>query len=407
VASGEAWGRTRKLIANGYHLETVIASHDAERPNFSENTDLSEILFIARKREISESPKPTTYVNLWRNPGSIHEALDLANRIEHIKTPVSIEGLGLTAIRSSTAKVGELVSIPAAKDEDNWTGILFAQTELLRTCWKLQKKELLVPGQSEPKVVPICRLDALGALGPDRKRIHEGFKISREDWSPHPAFWGHNAGEVTTIQQEPNAHLLVWEKSPRGPNYGMHLWQRAGRILLAERLWPVTHKVIGIRLPKEVLGNTWWALKNNSFTAEQEKGLTLWLNSSPSLLLYFGRRVVTRSAWMQMKQPAWESMPVLDVRALDENQLSTLAKAYDRLCENKLKAIAQLADDPSRKKIDDALSVTLGLPDLSPIRELLAREPGLTALDISPSSAAEDDLDSEDDEEAEIQTLFQ
>jgi hypothetical protein len=81
IVSGEAWAITRKLIADRYHLETVVASHDSERPNFSENTDLSEILFIARKREHKEPPGRTTYINLWRNPRSIHEALDLANRI--------------------------------------------------------------------------------------------------------------------------------------------------------------------------------------------------------------------------------------------------------------------------------------------------------------------------------------
>ena len=34
LASGEAWGDTRKLIAEKYHLETVISSHDAVRAQF-------------------------------------------------------------------------------------------------------------------------------------------------------------------------------------------------------------------------------------------------------------------------------------------------------------------------------------------------------------------------------------
>ena len=49
LASGEAWGAVRKFIAERYHLEVIITSHDPSRPNFSENTDLSELLFIARK----------------------------------------------------------------------------------------------------------------------------------------------------------------------------------------------------------------------------------------------------------------------------------------------------------------------------------------------------------------------
>ena len=57
VVSGESWAPTRKLIADRFHLEIVIASHDAERPNFSENTDLSEVLFIARKRTKTEDDR--------------------------------------------------------------------------------------------------------------------------------------------------------------------------------------------------------------------------------------------------------------------------------------------------------------------------------------------------------------
>lgn len=161
LVSGEAWGDTRELIAERYHLETVISSHDAERPNFSENTDLSEILFIARKRVEKERPGRTTYVSLWRNPRSIHEALDLANRIIHIDEPVTIEGTGLTTIQGSSGKLGEVITMPSAKGRENWTGALFAQSELLRICWTLEQGALRVPGNSQPASMPLCRLDAL------------------------------------------------------------------------------------------------------------------------------------------------------------------------------------------------------------------------------------------------------
>jgi hypothetical protein len=51
--------------------------------------------------------------------------------------------------------------------------------------------------------VPMVRLDTLGAIGPDRKRIHEDFKVSTEDWSPYPGFWGHDSTTVRTISQKP------------------------------------------------------------------------------------------------------------------------------------------------------------------------------------------------------------
>jgi N-6 DNA methylase len=384
LASGEAWADTRKLIASRYHLETVVSSHDAERFNFSENTDLSEILFIARRLNHEEMPSSTTYISLWRNPRSIHEAIDLANRITQIHAPVTIEGSGITTISGPSGKLGEITSVPAATGEQNWIGALFAQTELFRICWALEKGVLRLPDQRDTIPIPLCRLDALGALGPDRKRIHEGFKVTTEDWTPYPAFWGHESAKVRTISQKPNARLSVWLESPRGPEYGPHLWERAGRLLLVERLWPVTQRVLAVGFDTNILGNTWWSLKSDSLSLDQEKALLLWLNSSLALLLYFGRRVVTRSAWMQMKQPAWASMPVLDVHALSSKQLASLKAYYDSLSLEELQPLAQLKADPIRCKIDAAISHALNIPDLACIRELLEREPGLSANDIAP-----------------------
>ena len=128
---------------------------------------------------------------------------------------------------------------------------------------------------------------------------------------------------------------------------------------------------------KPVLGNTWWALKTE-ISPERRKALLLWFNGSLSLLAFFGSRVATRSAWMQMKKPAWAAMPMLDVRVLSDAQVSSLAAAYDALCDRELLARAKLNVDPARRAIDEALSAALGLPDLAPLREMLAREPGLT-----------------------------
>ena len=394
LASGEAWADTRKLIASKYHLETVISSHDAERFNFSENTDLSELLFIARKLDADTKEKPgrTTYISLWRNPRSIHEAIDLAHRIVQLPEPVHVEGQGVSTVSGLNGKLGEVVTVPAAVGEANWTGALFAQTELLRAAQSLESGKLRIPGNKRKPEVPICRLDSLGAVGPDRKRIHEGFKVTRDDWTPYPAFWNHESDKVRTIEQQANARLSVWLESPRGPDYGPHLWERAGRILLVERLWPVTHRVLAVGFDHEILGNTWWAFKPNELTRSQEKALLLWLNCSISLLLYFGRRVVTRSAWMQMKQPAWESMPVLDVRKLTERQLLSLANYYDLLASQELKPLCQLATDRVRLNIDSAISDVLDTPDFASIRELLEREPGLSTSEIAPRQSGAEKL---------------
>lgn len=395
LASGEAWADTRALIADHYHLETVVSSHDAERPNFSENTDLSEILFIARKLKPKETHGSTTYISLWHNPRSIHEAIDLANRIVHVGEPVTIEGSGITTISGTSGKLGEIVSVPAARGEQNWTGALFAQTELMRACWSLQHGRVRLAGSDE-FTIPMCRLDTLGMLGYDRRDIHDAFTVSIEDWSPYPAFWGHESSEVKTIAQSPNANLLARTEPAAGRKLksAKDVWSKAGSILLVERLRTNTHRVIAAGFEKEILGNTWWAFKPQKLDQQQKKALLLWLNSSLSQLLFFGRRVITQGAWMQMKKPAWASMPVLDVTKLSSEQITTLETQYDLLSHEELQPLAQLKNDPTRGKIDAVLSETLGISDPVFIRELLEREPGLNAKDIGRRKT---DVEDDDD----------
>ena len=108
-----------------------------------------------------------------------------------------------------------------------------------------------------------------------------------------------------------------------------------------------------------------------------------------------------------MKKPAWASMLVLDVRLLSEGALTTLAKAYDELCKKELAPIAQLDSDRVRRQFDDKLSGVLKPPKLGPIRELLAREPGLTARDIAPRKTQADlELGDEEGEDEEQTTFF-
>lgn len=400
LVSGEAWASTRKLIADRYHLEMVIISHDAERPNFSENTALSEVLFIARKRG-SKASGNTRYVCLWHNPRTIHEALDVAMQISAIGTPAELNGQGSTSIRNSKGKIGEVLATPAPIKFGNWTGALFAQTELARTCVLLQDGNVHVPGTKKAVAIAMCRLDELGELGYDRRDIHDAFEVSQDEWSPYAAFWGHEATKVTTFAQKATAKLIARTApaSNRKLKDAAPVWAKAGSILLVERLRSNTHRVLAVGFKKPVLGNTWWSFKDDALSDEQRKALVLWLNSSLALLLFFGRRVVTQGAWMQMKKPAWSSMPVLDVRALSNDQVCALAGAYDKLSGKTLLPVAQLNSDTVRQEIDSIIAKQMKLPDLTAVQELLAREPGFSAHDINPNPNDDDDDDDDDNNE--------
>ena len=400
LATGQAWGQSRKLLADRYHIEMVIVSHDTERPNFSENTDLSEMMFIAKKRQPDEPAGPTIYVNLWVNPTAIYDAMNIANLVREYK-PAALDGNTATsAIAMSGRKLADIVALPPTTGEGQWTGVQFAQIQTLRSAVALGDGRFTVPG-SPPVTVPLCKLEDLGALGYDQRDTHDAFEVTTTDWSPYPAFWNHDSTAVFTIKQKSNAFLLARDKASEGRKLKAPdgIAKSAGTILLVERLWPITHRVLAVGFDDPMLGNTWWALKTQ-LSPQQEKVLLLWLNSTPSLLLVLTHRVTTRSAWMKIKKPQWQAMPMLDVRALSDETLTKLAASYDTLCNKELMALGKLGKDPVRASIDDALSSALGLPDIKPLRQLLAREPGLTGVGLSKKpeqQALLPDTDSEPD----------
>ena len=396
LATGEAWKETRQLIAEKYHLEMVITSHDAKLSNFSENTGLSEILFIARKRRKDEKiggggggALRTTYINLWHNPASMHEAMQFASKINGAKGDVTeVEGNGLTSIKVGDKKIAEMFSTPVPIDTENWQGSMISQVKLFRICQNLQNGILSLPetGSSNNNFsLPLTELSKLGGLGYDRRDMHDAFMPPKKteklngDWSPYSGFWNHDSKKVTSISQKPNTRLIERTKPDKNRKIKnpSEVWKKAGRILLSQRLSFNTHKLIAIGLPEPVVANTWWTMDTTKLSEEQIKSLLLFLNSTFGIALYFARRIPTKGVFISQKKPAWESMPVLNVLDLQKHQINKLAKAYDKLAEKPLKSIFQLEKDEARISIDDVLCNTLKLPNIKQLRELLSREAGI------------------------------
>ena len=173
----------------------------------------------------------------------------------------------------------------------------------------------------------------------------------------------------------PDAYLspLVSPKGGQRPGYGDHLWQQAGRLLVAERLWLETTRVIAMRSEARVLSNVWWPVKVDDIS--HEKALAVWLNSSLGLLTILAQRTSTRGGWVAMKKADLEVLPVLDSRAMSTERLQACAELFDSLIEDEFQRLPAMTDCPVRQRLDTGISKIMGLPDLDGLRRLLASEP--------------------------------
>jgi hypothetical protein len=385
LLSGVEWAKTRQLLTDRYHLRALIVSHDPNRWNFSENTDLSEVLLIASRNPIGvrrvddHFPSPITLcVNLWHNPTDPLKALLLAEQLRELSDaqPDTIYDLWL-----GNEKAGETVIVRWSdlRALPHWLfPFAFAQGELVKTLLQLYRD-----GVFNETHLPLCPLQQLGELGPQRRDIYDGFEILEDTSTPtdYPAFWGHDARTVTTLHQSPNAYLEPLRRPrPKRPLRDAELlWSRSGKVLIAERMRLNTQRLTAVLLSEPVLSNVWWPLRlRDDLDDHHAKALTLWLNSTLGLFLLIANRVETEGAWVQFKKPTLHNLLVLDVRKLKDAQLRQLTNAFDRLANVPLHPLPQMADDEGRAAIDEAISQVLGLGDLTKLRRALAREPVIT-----------------------------
>ena len=380
VCTGPSWEPTRALIEQDFTLNMVVASHDPRRYNFSDSTDLSEVLLIATRRpdngKTNKTPEGRTiFVNLWQNPDSIVDAHRTAQEIA-ATPPADFEGTGSALLEVDGRHIGELVSIPESRlVGKQWFGLQFARADVLRAARSLlDNGEVRVPGGGNIAKVPMAPLAELGEIGPDSRRLDDGF-VKTRSITAYPLVDRHNTEEWKSLACAPNAYLAPLPK-PRGkqnPGYGVHLWQQAGRLLIAARFRANTSRVLAMRSERNVLGRMWWPVRVGD--AEQEKALTVWLNSSVGLLSLLGIHNTTMGSWVQLKKAELAGFPVLDPRALAPEQRTALTQLFDALAAAEFERLPAMVDCPARRALDDGLSEILGLPNLAELRRLLASEP--------------------------------
>ncbi len=251
----------------------------------------------------------------------------------------------------------------------------FARADLIRSAHRLLAgREVWVPGEDDAVSIALCRLGDIGSVGPDRRRLVDGFDRTSSQ-TAYPLVAGHDTEQRKSLVCSPDAYLSPLA-SPRGgqrPGYGDHLWKQSSRFLVAERLRLDTARVVAMRCETRVLSNVWWPVRVEDEAVE--KALTIWMNSSLGLLTTLAERTSTEGGWVAMKKADLEELPILDTRQLRQSQLQAMLDLFDRLAETEFERLPGMAQCQGRRALDDGLSRILGLPDLGTLRVLLASEP--------------------------------
>ena len=365
LLSGISWFFARVLLTEKYHIQYIVVSYEASNYNFSHSTSLSECLIVAQKMEEHFENEETTFVLLLKKPSTSIEAIALANRIEakqdnYVETGGSrafLVSVKRNELRDNLDNWGRFVSLPSLET-------LKEITHLLDGDLKIGKQHFQIP---------LTRLNNLiASIGVDRHRFIDTFQ-KVQDNVPGAVKMLHGGKE------EQRQKMATFSNAYALPiiNAGKDIFaEKAGRLLVPDRIWLETAHVISLFADVPIISNIFYAIRLRNESEERLKALCLWLNTTWGILTTLSSREETRGGFIGLKMSQWRLLPVLNIDSLSEDQVNTLAAVFD---EFKNKEPARIPDQYGLHGEVDKIRIDLDLAFLKALG-IEATQKNLTAL---------------------------
>ena len=344
----------REHLASRLHIDTIVSSHDPERINMSENTNIGEVLIIGRRWANTEPKPPTRFVELIENPATPLEALSTAAQIER--------GGGRFVIQHVDA---ERIA------EGDWQATNFLAPYLVTEAQALRDSAAQADSQ-------FVNMSQIADVGPAGQRIRDAY--TRSDvptTSGRRALWHHKTDVTQSMSARTDSYI-----EPKQEKRGLadKYWSQRSRLLLSHRLWLPQARVAAVIVGQPALGSIWTPCRPHDDNPATQAALCAWLNSSPGLLVILGGRDNRKPSYPQFSLVTLRSIPVPNFPELGDDIRDALAAAYEELKNEVLLPFPQMNEDPVRKRLDAAVADALELdPEwVAQIRRALAEEPSVT-----------------------------
>ena len=362
-ATSRTFEGLRRVVAEVFYIEVIIASHDSERVGFSVDGEKPEVLLVCKPRAaVGEGSSVTRVVNLARNPSSAEEAQSVASHIEG----------RIRAGKEPKRESGSVYQVEGTElCEGDWGAVRLFSPFLREQFLQLTR------GCIFPKTF----LGKIADIGPTGRSVRDAFLRRRlaPDLQEYGAFWGHDNESTRTMRVE--ADSSVWPhpgKEKRARRY----WGRRSNLLLPYQPNLSSVRLMAVRLDEPSLGSMWTncTIRSGCGESEQlEKALCVYLNSTVGILamlggLSRGDKLVRRRA----AEHEWETLAVPDFANCDY-ALEALVTAFDESGDLELLPLPQSKGCPVRNAIDAVVCEALGIGSelVQSIRRLIVAEPSV------------------------------
>ena len=391
AATGTAWSGMRDLLTSRYAVEYVLSVHDPKHQSLSEDTDIAEVLVVARRLRTDEpATRRVTCVNLWRAPTQVTDALAVLNAVRAVPAVQRVDGppIGGIPLVVGGEPWGEMVDSPI--NSAPLPGVRWRSAEVGQRAIALVRGVLWsADGTHGVGAIPITPVESIATVSPHHGQIRKDsigvFDAFHgyDGLAQFPAIWKQREAVHRSASAEPNARL-----TPKPGRDHSGVWAAAGHLHLTPDVRYNSQRVAAVRTYERTLGvRAWHTLKLNDDAGDRreamEAALALWCNSSFGLLCHASQANPSQLGRGQGSRTLIRKLPTLNVFELAPWQLDAAASAWRQLARVEFESFHRSAVDPARIELDWVIAQDIlglgreGNEAAARLRRILAAEPSI------------------------------
>ena len=359
ASAGLSWQNFRKMLAYQYTGLTVlsIAAADNDDLSFSSDTGMAECLVVARRLRVDEPPDDAScFISLSRTPQGFAHASALARKAFESSQVRRIQDgpYGATPLTVGQQLTGKMISAPRVPSGAGWGAVRMSDYSVAQTAYALSQSRLWLPGNESSVELKVAMLGEVGKLGFLDRDINGPAprgpfdKASPSPTATYPSLWNHSAKNETRMVCAPDSQLQV-RQGMEGK--AAEVWAAASRAHVNRDFRFNSQPLAVAYTEHESIGGTAWP--NVIFDDKRfDYAFAVWGNSTLGLLCFWWHSNRQMAGRGRITIRAAESLPVLDIRTLTDEQLRTVETVFEEFRGKDLMP-AYLADaDPNRALLD-------------------------------------------------------
>ena len=362
VANGLSWQGFRDMLDDQYtDVAALSIAGNGQDMSFSSDTGMAECLVVARKLDVDQPGSSRShFISFQCRPKSFAHANAVAKTVgnrDHVRH-IEDGPYGGTPLMTGNELAGQMLTTPGQSVEKVWGAVRLWDYSLAQTAYALSNCQLWLPGTPSGVETPLAHLRTMAKLGfhhlditglPSQGPPQGPFsKSPPTPTATYPSLWNHNATSETRIVCAPDSQLQV---RPGMEDKAAIVWSTASHAHLNLDFTFGSQALCVAFTDTESIGGRVWP--NVIFSDKRfDYAFSVWGNSTLGLLLYWWHSNRQQSSKASVTISTAESLPMLDLSALSDDQLATAEAIFDEFRDKELKP-AYLADaDPNRAFLD-------------------------------------------------------